>query len=145
MLIEQIRADMIEARKADDAVAKSLLVTLYAEATRVGKDKRNGASTDEEVIGVVRKFLANAEETARLLEGQGKYACTQAREQVILQNYLPTQMTDAELTGAVRVIVTDLGVSGAKAMGAVMAELKARHGGRYDGKVASTIVKQILV
>jgi uncharacterized protein len=144
MLIEKIREDMITARKGSDAVAKSLLVTLYSEAIRVGKDKRNGASTDEEVIGIIRKFLANAEETVRLLEARGQDASAQKQEHEILQAYLPTQMSDAELESAVRDIVTDLGVSGAKVMGQVMSELKARHGGTYDGRTASTIVKQVL-
>lgn len=61
-MIGKIRDDMITARKGDDPVAKSLLVTLYSEASRVGKDKRNGDPTDEEVVAVVKKFAANAEE-----------------------------------------------------------------------------------
>lgn len=145
MLIEQIRADMMRARQSSDAVTKSLLVTLYSEALRVGKDKRNGATTDEEVIGVIRKFAANVEETERLLQARGQHTQAQRRELEVLNAYLPTQMSDAELDAAVRAIVTQLGVSGAKAMGAVMAALKTQHGGRYDGRAASTIVKQILV
>jgi uncharacterized protein YqeY len=145
MLIEQIRADMMEARKGSDAVAKSLLVTLYSEAQRVGKDKRNGATTDEEVIGVIRKFAANAEETQRLLQARGQNTINQTRELELLITYLPTQMTQEGLESAVRMIVSDLGLSGAKAMGAVMAELKARHAGTYDGKLASQVVKSILV
>ena len=145
MLIDQIRDDMIAARKADDAVAKSLLITLFSEAQMVGKNKRNSASTDEEVIGVIRKFAANAEETERLLQARGQQTQAQRRELEILAAYLPTQMTQQGLESAVRVIVADLGVSGAKAMGAVMAELKTRHAGTYDGKLASQVVKSILV
>lgn len=144
MLIDEIRADMMEARKGSDAVAKSLLVTLYSEAIRVGKDKRNGASTDDEVMGVVRKFAANVEETQQLLQARGQATINQYRELEILTSYLPTQMSDTELDAAVRAIVTQLGVTGAKSMGAVMAALKAQHGGRYDGRAAITIVKQIL-
>ncbi len=136
---------MMEARKGSDAVAKSLLVTLYSEAQRVGKDKRNGATTDEEVIGVIRKFAANAEETQRLLQARGQNTINQTRELELLITYLPTQMTQEGLESAVRMIVSDLGLSGAKAMGAVMAELKARHAGTYDGKLASQVVKSILV
>lgn len=145
MLIDQIRDDMIAARKADDAVAKSLLITLFSEAQMVGKNKRNGATTDEEVIGVIRKFAANVEETERLLQARGQDTQAQRRELEILAAYLPTQMTQEGLESAVRVIVRDLGVSGAKSMGAVMAELKARHAGTYDGKLASQVVKSILV
>jgi uncharacterized protein YqeY len=145
MLIDEIRADMMEARKGSDAVAKSLLVTLYSEAQRVGKDKRNGATTDEEVIGVIRKFAANVEETQRLLQARGQNTINQTRELELLITYLPTQMTQEGLESAVRVIVAELGLAGAKAMGAVMAELKARHAGTYDGKLASQVVKSILV
>jgi uncharacterized protein len=145
MLIDQIRDDMIAARKADDAVAKSLLITLFSEAQMVGKNKRNGATTDEEAIGVIRKFAANAEETERLLQARGQQTQAQRRELEILAAYLPTQMTQEGLESAVRVIVAELGLSGAKAMGAVMAELKARHAGTYDGKLASQVVKSILV
>lgn len=145
MLIDQIRADMMRARQGTDAVAKSLLVTLYSEALRVGKDKRNGATTDEEVIGVIRKFAVNVEETERLLQARGQHTQAQRRELEILTAYLPTQMTPEGLETAVRVIVSELGVSGAKAMGAVMAELKTRHAGTYDGKLASQVVKSILV
>ena len=64
-MMQKLFTDMIAARKGDNAVAKSLLVTLYSEAARVGKDRRNGDTTDEEVIAVVKKFAANAEETRR--------------------------------------------------------------------------------
>lgn len=144
MLIDQIREDMIAARRGTDTVAKSLLVTLFSEVSMIGKNKRNGATTDDEAVAVIRKFLANSEETARLLQARGKDVSEQMREQEILKAYLPTQMTEAQLTQAVTQIVSDLNVSGAKAMGAIMAELKARHSGAYDGKLASQLVKQIL-
>jgi uncharacterized protein YqeY len=144
MLIERIRNDMMVARKGTDTIAKSLLVTLYSEAQRVGKDKRNGATTDEEVMGVIRKFAANAEETQRLLQARGQNTINQTRELELLITYLPTQMTQGGLESAVRLIVSELGLSGAKAMGAVMAELKTRHAGTYDGKLASQVVKTVL-
>ena len=144
MLIEKIREDMLAARKGTDAVAKSLLVTLFSEAQMVGKNKRNGATTDEETIGVIRKFLTNVEETMRLLCDRSQDVSAQKREQEILMRYLPTQMTDHELEAAVRAIVAELGVSGAKAIGSVMAALKTRHGSTYDGRAASSIVKQVL-
>ena len=144
MLIEKIREDMIRARQGDDQVAKSLLVTLFAEASRVGKDKRNGATTDEEVISVVRKFSANAEETRKLLEARGQNALAQSRELALLAAYMPQQMSESELEAVVRDMVTTQNLSGAKAMGAVMAALKEAHAGKYDGKMASMVVKRVL-
>ena len=144
MLIQQLFVDMIAARKGSDPIAKSLLVTLYSEAARVGKDRRNGDTTDEEVIATVKKFAANAEETARNLDEIHRDNSAQRRELAILESYLPSQMTDDQLTKAIHFIIQDLGVSGPRAMGQVMAELKLRHNGCYDGKLASTRVREAL-
>lgn len=144
MLIEQIRQDMIAAKKSSDSIAKSLLVTLFAEASRVGKDRRNGDTTDEEAIGMVKKFAANTEETIRLLTERGQPADVQRRELEILQTYLPRQLTQAELVKAIADIVAEQPEKSPKIMGRVMAELKARHGATYDGKLASELVKGAL-
>ena len=135
---------MIAARKANDPVAKSLLVTLYSEANMVGKNRRNGATTDDEVVATVKKFAANVEETIKNLEEIHRDTSNQRRELQILQEYLPQPLTEAELRRAVKEIVTEMGVSGSRAMGQVMSELKIRHGASYDGRLASTLVKEVL-
>lgn len=144
MLMDRIRDDMIKARKGNDNVAKSLLVTLYAETSMVGKNKRNGDTTDDEAIGMVRKFAANTEETIRLLTERGQPAGAQQRELEILQAYLPRQMSRDELCEAIAAIVAEQPEKGAKAMGRVMGELKSRYGATYDGKLASELTKAAL-
>jgi uncharacterized protein YqeY len=144
MLIKQIYDDMIAARKGNDAVAKSLMVTLYSEAAMVGKNRRNGDTTDEEAIGMVKKFAANTEETIRLLAERGQDAAVQQRELAILQAYLPRQLTQDELASAISAIVEAQSEKSPKIMGKVMAELKARYGATYDGKMASDLVKSAL-
>ena len=144
MLIEKLQQDTVAARRGDDSVAKSLMVTLYSEASMVGKNKRNGATTDEEVIAMVKKFVSNAEQTLALLTERHQDTETQRRELEILNGYLPQQMTHQELSEAVKTIVTELGVTNAKGMGQVMAALKTRHGATYDAKMASELVKSQL-
>lgn len=144
MLIEIIRTHMNQARLGADSVRKSLLVTLYAEALRVGKDKRNGITSDEEVIQVVRKFLNNVEETRQLLQSRSQPTPVQDQEIELLNVYLPAQMDQSQLTQVVSQIVQELGLTSIKSLGAVMAELKKRHAGAYDGKLAQQVVKQIL-
>lgn len=136
---------MMRARQGDDAVAKSLLITLYAEATRVGKDKRNGDTTDDEAVVMIKKFVANCEETQRLLEARGQDSTVQCRVLEILRAYLPEQLSREQLEQSIHTIVAELPEKSAKVMGKVMAELKARHGSTYDGKLASELVKAALV
>ena len=144
MMMQKLFTDMIAARKGDDAVAKNLLVTLYSEAARVGKDRRNGDTTDEEVIAVVKKFAANAEETRRLLGERGQDAAVQAQEIAILEGYLPQQLDRKGLDAVIHTIIHEMKLEGPKAMGTVMAELKRGYSGRYDGKMASELTKAAL-
>lgn len=147
MLMEKIREAMLTARKGTDTVARNLLITLYSEAQAVGKNKRNGDTTDEEVVAVVKKFIANLEETVRLLNTRNflvtrnQDAHAQTHELEILRTFLPRQMTEQELTQVVQAMVA--AHAGAN-MGQIMAQLKAAHAGTYDGKMASQVVKSVL-
>ncbi|AGY60446.1 GatB/YqeY domain-containing protein [Gloeobacter kilaueensis] len=150
MLLEQIKADSLEARKRNSKEPGvhtrrvSLLGTLYAEASRVGKDAANRPSTDEEVLAVVRKFIKNLDETIAVLQKAGKNTAGQLEEKAILEGYLPRQLSSEELRAAIESIVADLGEKSPKAMGEVMKQLKERYGGQFDGKLASEAARTIL-
>lgn len=135
---------MIQARQTGSGVAKSLLVTLFAEATRVGKDKRNGATTDEECVAVVRKFIANAVETRQLLVDRGQDVSNQDQELELLNAYMPQQLDQDQLKVIVLELINKQNLQGPRAMGQIMAALKANYNGQYDGRMASDLVKQIL-
>lgn len=144
MLLEKLQAAALAARKAQDSVAASLLTTLYAEAARVGKDQGNRVSTDEEVVAVVKKFGKNVDETlAALPETDARVAALRV-EKALLAEYLPQQLDEAGLTAVIAELVAALPEKSPKQMGAVMAGLKARAGGQYDGAMASRLVKAAL-
>jgi len=144
-LMDRIRAEQLAARKAGDKVAVGLLTALQAEAARVGKDKRNGESTDEEVVAVVRKFIGNAGETKTLLEAKGDdRSAVVAQEIAILERFMPSQMDAAAIEVALRALMAELTLAGPKAMGELMKAMKDRHTGRYDGATASACAKRIL-
>ncbi len=141
--IELIRNKMIESRKAKDEIAKSLFITLYSEASKVGKDKRNGDPTDDECMSVIKKFIDNARETVKILECKVPQSNQFLREIDLLSDLLPAQLSKEELTYIIKKIVTDHTLD-KKGMGKVMAELKANYNGQYDGKMASEICKELL-
>lgn len=134
-LIELIRKDQLTARQVKDSITAALLTTLIAEAEAVGK-KSNRKPYDDEVVAVVKKFLKNnAEFTAANPNPDRLKVLNQ--EKGILESYLPKQLTETEL----RTIITDLKPA---EMSAVMAYLKVNFGGRYDGKLASSLAREIL-
>jgi uncharacterized protein YqeY len=142
-ILEQIKADSLEARKKKDNIAANLLTTLYSEALMVGKNKGDRLPTDEEVISTVQKFLKNAMETKGLLERADSATLalfTIDSEITVLTRYLPVPLSDDELTSAIKIIIDD----GNANVGAIMKALKEQYAGRYDGKKASELAKRLL-
>ena len=145
MLIIKIKNDATEARKGANNIEKNLLVTLYSEAQRVGKDGGNRDTTDKEVVQVVKKFAKGIEETLPYAKDNSKIEKLK-EELTILGRYLPTQLTKEELEKAITAIIKDDGIErNPKAMGKIMGLLKAKFDSQYDGKVASEIVRNKLV
>ena len=143
MLLDRLRAHQLDARKGRDAIAAGLLTTLISEGERVGKDKGNRPSTDEEVLGTVRKFLKNAEEVRDAIAARGDAEATAKvhREITILTSYLPQQMSEADLRAKIEAFKAD---NPGATMRDLMPYLKANFAGLYDGKLANQIAKDVL-
>jgi len=169
-LIEILRADLKAARLAAgaaDATAEAkikatLLSTMASDATKVGKDDRNGSRepTDAEVLKVAGKFNDGVRD---MLANLAKAAAANpnapadprvARHEVerdVLAAFLsahtpaqPKQMTSAELEAEIKTLVAGLAEKNPKQVGAVMAGLKAKFAGQYDAAAASGLVKKAL-
>lgn len=140
-LFEQIKADQLVARKAHNGLAASLLTTLVGEASAIGKNNGNRDVTDAEVVTLVKKFIKGMDETLGFLGNRNADATNVVlAEKEILLKYLPKQMNEAALTQAILDIMITEGANVGKIMGA----LKTKFAGEYDGKVASTIIKDLI-
>ena len=142
-LLETIKNNLTEARKAKNAATSGVLSTLYSEAAMVGKNDGNREATDAEVVSKVKAFLKNIDETLKALPGGHAQIELLRKEKELLTKYLPQQMSQEEL----KTVVAEIGSAHEKsmrAMGKIMGELKAKHDGKFDGKLASTLVKDYL-
>jgi len=143
MLINQIKSDALIARKARQTDTATLLTTLYSEASMIGKNAGNRESTDAEVLQVIEKFVKNANEIQNILLKKNKDVSHIENEILVLSRYLPQKMSYEELGHVIRGIIKGLTEDKSpKLMGEVMGMLKILHGGQYDGKLASEIVKK---
>lgn len=149
MLLQQIKDDLLVARKSRNAQHSTFLITLFAECERVGLDDGKRLSTDAEVTQVLTKFVKNAKEVHKLLTENGTVeldsdAVKQINTEMELTNkYLPKVLTREELEDKIGAIIITGGYSSMKDMGAVMKELRAT-GSNYDGGIASSLVKSAL-
>lgn len=140
-LLEKIKADQLQARIVGNKAKASILTTLIGEAEMVGKNDGNRDTTDQEVIATIKKFLKNIDDTISVAGSTDALIA----EKDALQVYLPRQLTEPELRVTIGGIIVQLGLSGPKSMGALMAELKKNHAGCYDGGLASKLAKELLV
>jgi uncharacterized protein YqeY len=143
-LMNTIRTKQLAARKIQD-ISAIIYTVLLGEAAMIGKNDGNRETTDAEVIAVVRKFIKNNEETMQHIRTSNPAGYEGlADENKMLSELLPTQLTEAQLRQVVTELKEELG-AGPKDMGRVMARLKTDYEGQYDGRMASTVVKEVLL
>lgn len=147
-LLQQIKDASLEARKNKRGDA-SFLITLYAEAARIGKDKGQRISTDQEVIAVLKKFRDNAQIVINTAEQYPSDKARESAKQAALELatidwFLPTMMTKDELEAVINGYIVSTPELTSKSMGVIMGMLKLDYPGKYDGAMASTLVKEAL-
>jgi len=134
---QAMKTDRINSMKAKTRAKTSLLSTIVGELE--SKIKRDGKDvsliSDEMVVAVCKKFIANNNETIKLTSGE--QVTTLIEENAIMESYLPSQLTASELG----TVIAGLNASN---IGEVMRHLKTVFPGRYDGKLASKLAREIL-
>lgn len=143
MLMDQIRAAQLEARKTRNATKAGLLTTLIGEAAAIGKNDGNRETSDSEVVAVIKKFIKNIDLTLEAMRGRQLDAAVMTAEKEILEKFLPSQLSEDQLKAIVVALKKEYD-AGPKDMGKILGTLKMRHGGQYDGKMASDITKTVL-
>lgn len=115
---------------------------LYVE---VAKGIRDVGLTDTEVIDVLAKEAKKRQESVDMYEqgGNDTLAAQERQEKQVIEQYLPAQLTDAELSKLVDSVIADLGTEKAQ-MGAIITEVKTRSSGQADGGRIAQIVKNRL-
>jgi len=111
-----------------------------------GRPTGRDAIADDEVLQLLQKLVKQRREAADTYREAGRMELAEQEEAEIeiIEEFLPKQMSDAEIQGAVAAVIDETGASGLKDMGKVMAALKDRHTGRLDFSKASGFAKAML-
>lgn len=148
-LKDRLRADLTAAMKAQDklrtATLRMLLASIQSEEVS-GKQARE--LTDEDVLKVLSREAKKRGEAAEIYtqNGRGELAANEHAEARIIDEYLPTPLTDAELADVVDTalaqVAEELGERpGIRQMGQVMKAANAIAAGKADGARLSAAVK----
>ncbi len=102
---------------------------------------------DDAVIGqILNKMIKQRRDSIKIYEEAGRLEMAEQEKQEveIISEFLPTQMTDAEVEDACKAIITELGADSLKDIGRVMGALKEKYTGTMDFSKASGLVKSFL-
>jgi uncharacterized protein YqeY len=149
MIRDDIKAATITAMKAGEKDRTAALRQISAKIKDRDIEERTSAKAipdDELVVSVLQKMAKQRRESIEMYVSGGReeLAAVERAELAVIEEFLPQMMDEAATIAAIAAIKAETGASTIKDMGAVMAELKARHGAVLDGKLASGLVKAAL-
>lgn len=146
-LFDQISSDIVAAMKAKE---KEKLEALRGiKKVMIEAKSAAGASgelTDQESLKIIAKLAKQGSDAATIYKEQGRDDLYEMEifQVKIFESYLPAKMSDADLTEAVKAIITEVGASGMKDMGKVMGIASRKLAGLAEGKDISDKVKALL-
>lgn len=146
-LKEQLRTDLTAAMKARDEVRSSTLrmvLTAITNAEVAGKQARE--LSDDEIIGVLSTEAKKRREAAVAFAdgGRAEQAAKETAEAAVIVEYLPAQLSPAEISELVAAAIAQTGAADMKAMGKVMGVVTPQVRGRADGGAVAAEVRRQL-
>ncbi|MDR1652274.1 MAG: GatB/YqeY domain-containing protein [Prevotellaceae bacterium] len=146
-LFNQISEDIKKAMLARDKVSLDALRGVKKEFLEARTAKgSNGVLLDEAAVKILQKMVKQRKESAQIYTEQNRkdLADSELLQVVVIEKYLPLQMSDAELTASVAAIIKQVGATAPQEIGKVMAVASKQLAGKADGRAISEKAKALL-
>ena len=143
-LEEKINADIKSAMLAKEA-SKLEALRAIKSAILLLKTSPEGLNDDTEMKALL-KMVKQRKETADLYVTQNRkdLADVELAQAAVIEAYLPKQMSEEDVKAEVAKIITSVGATSPADMGKVMGAASKQLAGKADGKLISSIVKELL-
>lgn len=147
-LSEKIMDEIKNAMRAKDTIALEALRAIKSELllaqTATGTKEE---ITEEEEIKILQRLVKMRKDSASIFTTQNRpdLAEPELAQIVVIEKFLPAQLTEEEVEAVVAKIIAETGAAGIASMGKVMGLASAQIGGQAEGKTISAIVKKLLV
>ena len=146
-LKDRLRSDLTDAiRSRDQLRADTLRMVLTSVTTEEVAGTEAHQLSDDEVLKVVAKEAKKRREASSAYTGAGRaeLAAREDAELVVIEAYLPAQLTDEEIEALVTEAVAETGATGMPQLGLVMKTVQPRVSGRADGGRGAARVRRVL-
>lgn len=146
-LFDKISEDIKAAMLAKDKLRLDALRSVKKEFLEAKTAKGGtGELTDDAAVKILQKMVKQRKDSAEIYTQQQRpeLAEKELAEVTVIQEYLPAQMTEAELEAELKKIIADAGAAGPQDMGKIMGIASKSLAGKAEGRVISAKVKELL-
>jgi hypothetical protein len=141
-IYQRVTAEVKVAMKARDKPRLGALRLIMADFKRIEVDERIELD-DERVLVILDKMTKQRKDSLKQFEDAGRedLANQEALEIAVIAEFLPDQLSDAEVSGLVKAAIAETGAASMQDMGKVMAIVKSQVQGKADMGAVSGLVK----
>lgn len=135
-----------EAMKAKDQIVLESLRAIKSELLLAQTSGSQAELTEADEIKLLQKLVKQRKDAAAIFVEQNRtdLAEPELAQAKVIEQFLPAQLSTAEVEAVIQSIITEGNFSGMQAMGQVMGLANTKLAGSADGKTISSIVKQLL-
>jgi uncharacterized protein YqeY len=135
-----------EAMKAKDQVALESLRAIKSELLLAQTSGSTTELTEADEIKLLQKLVKQRKDAAAIFTEQNRadLAEPELAQAAVIEQFLPAQLSEADVEEIIKVIISEGNFSGMAAMGQVMGLANTKLAGSADGKTISTVVKKLL-
>ncbi len=144
-LKQRLTDEQKQAKLARDRARVSVISLLMA-AVKNAEIARGGDVSDADILGIIAKDIRQHQESVAAFK-QGNRDDLVAQEEaelVILQEYLPQQVSRDEIVAEARRVIAEVGAQGPRDKGKVMPRIIAELKGKADGREINDVVTELL-
>jgi len=144
-LIAELESDLTDAMRAGEAERRDALRLILTSLRAAEKELQRPLKEDEElqVLQRERKRRLEAAEAFRA-GGREEQAVKEEQELEILEEFMPEPLSDDELEEIVDDVIAEVGATGVRDFGRVMADVMPQVAGRADGAAVGQLVREKL-
>jgi uncharacterized protein YqeY len=146
-LEEKVMAEMKDAMKSKNEAALRGLRAIKAEIIKAKTEPgANGAISPGAENKLLQKMMKQRKDSLDIYRAQNREDLAKKEEEeiAVIERFLPRQMSEAELTEALKKIIEEVGAASPADMGKVMGAATKQLAGKADGKAISIAVKDLL-
>ena len=145
MLKEKLMENLKASMRSKNEIRKNTIQMVRAAILQIEKDKGIQVE-DDKILEIIAKEVKSKKDAIKDFEKAGREdLINQTNVEIeVLQEYLPQQLSREEIKAELEKIISEIGATTMKDMGAIMKQAKAKMGASADGKTINDVAKEIM-